>query len=320
VKMKYRGKREWSLVTLLCLLLVFGGCGNDFSQNNPFFGLGTVDGQKGVQGQTSELVNITETAPGKYSCAYEGIGHDFLLNLPDEVDQAPLVFVLHGYGESAEGMRRDCGFEIEANAAGYAVVYVDGAPEPGDGTSAKGWNSGLDDSKKDDVGFLCALAEYLCEAYHLNSERVFAVGFSNGAFMAQRLAMEAQDHFAAVVSVAGMLPQKVWLNRTEECSVGVFQVTGEKDDLIPKEYDGSDVHADAPAIEKVLEYYIEKNGLELQEIQSVGRKSSLMKYASPDSQKQVWSLFIPDGRHSWPEEKITGIRMNELILEFLETQ
>ena len=41
------------------------------------------------------------------------------------------------------------------------------------------------------------------------------------------------------------------------------------------------------------------------------------KYSDPSSDRRVWSLSVKDGRHSWPEEKITGIKTNTLILDFL---
>lgn len=31
---------------------------------------------------------------------------------------------------------------------------------------------------------------------------------------------------------------------------------------------------------------------------------------------QVWHLFVKNGRHSWPSEKLNGIDANRLILEF----
>ena len=39
-----------------------------------------------------------------------------------------------------------------------------------------------------------------------------------------------------------------------------------------------------------------------------------------DSDKQVWFLFIEDGRHSWSAESVTGIDTNRIILDFLESE
>lgn len=245
---------------------------------------------------------------------------DYILYLPENVVNAPLVVMLHGYGESAEVFRQKTSFENEANARGYAVVYITGAPTPEDPTSATGWNSGIGTSSNDDVAFLCDFVNELCKKYSFDRNRVYAVGFSNGAFMTHRLAIEANDTFAAVVSVAGMMPEKMWESRPEKCEIGVFQITGEKDDVVPKNSDGSAKYAQAPAIEEVIEYYVDMNGLSLEEKSTVGKKSTLEKYTSKNTKKQVWNLFIPDGRHSWPDEKIVGFNTNKIIIEFLETQ
>ncbi|MDO5154741.1 MAG: PHB depolymerase family esterase [Eubacteriales bacterium] len=263
--------------------------------------------------------NVEAIGDGKFTCSYEGVKHDFMLDLPKTTEQAPLVVMLHGYGESAEGFRMKVAFEEDANALGYAVVYVTGAPSSEDTTSANGWNSGVGESGNDDVGFLCGLVNHLCETYDFDSTRVYAVGFSNGAFMTHRLALEADDIFKSVVSVAGMMPERVWEEKPSDCSVGIFQVTGEKDDVVPKNSDGSANYAKAPAIEDVMAYYVEKNGLSLTQTETVGKKSVLTKYESSDSSKQVWDLLIPDGRHSWPDEQITGVNMNQLILDYLES-
>ena len=266
------------------------------------------------------LEDIALVDEGYYTCTYDGIRHAFIVDLPDKVDGSPLILMLHGYGGTAESFRAETGFEKEANPLGYTVVYVTGAPNPNDKTSSNSWNSGIGSSPNRDVGFLTALANYLQQEYHLDKQRTVAVGYSNGAFMVHRLALEANSTFSAVVSVAGTVPASIWNERDDHVSVGLLQVTGEKDDVIPKNRDGSARYAKEPAIEDVIEYYVTANGLEEREILTAGKKSVLTKYGSPASDREVWHLLIKDGRHSWSGERITGINTNRLILEYLETQ
>lgn len=265
-----------------------------------------------------KLDSIEYADDGTGFATYDKVKHEFILDLPNDSEGAPLIVMLHGYGGTAEAFRSQTSMEVEANALGYAVVYVTGAPNPEDTTSASGWNSGIGASPVKDVEFLCALANELCETYHLDDTRVFAVGFSNGAFMTHRLAIEASDTFAAVVSVAGMMPESVWESKPSECNIGVFQITGSKDDVVPKNSDGSAKYSQAPAIEEVVDYYVNANQLTQTITSDIGKKSSLTKYTKDN--KQVWDLFIHDGRHSWPDEKIVGFNINTIILEFLETQ
>lgn len=269
---------------------------------------------------SQKLESITPETDNTYSCSFDGIEHEFIIDLPAKTENAPLVVMLHGYGDTAEGFRNTVHFEEKANALGYAVVYVTGASNPNDSTSSTGWNSGIGIDGNKDVDFLVSLAEYLQREYSFDKHRIFAVGFSNGAFMTHRLAMEAGDTYCACVSVAGMMPESIWSGRKDVNEVGFFQITGEKDDVVPKHSDGSAKYAKAPAIEDVMEYWSKSNGLELSDSYELGKGSVLSKYSSPNAQKQVWHLFVKDGRHSWPDESISGIDTNTVILEFLESQ
>ena len=263
-----------------------------------------------------DIADAAHVEGARYRCVYSGAPREFLLYLPEDYEGSPLVLMLHGYGGSVAGFRMETGFERDANARGYSVVYAAGAPDPGDKTSASGWDHA---GPGRDTGFLCALAAYLVTAYRLDGSRVFAVGFSNGAFMAHRLALEAGDVFAAVVSVGGSVSESVWERRPAACRVGLLQITGEKDQTVPKHSDGSARYARSPAVEDLIAWYAGANGLIGSTTEDLGKGSVLTKYAG-GSDRQVWHALIAGGRHSWSAESITGVNTNELILSFLDTQ
>ena len=266
---------------------------------------------------TEKVEAVTQLKNNHYKCTFDGIEHIFIVDMPEKTEGSPLVLMLHGYGQNAEVFRSTVGFEKDAVNEGYTVVYVTGATSPEDKTSAVGWNAGVRESSNRDVEFLKAMVQYMAGEYGIDKTKVFAVGFSNGAFMCHRLACEAEDTFAAVVSVSGMMPESVWESKPEACDIGVFQITGEKDDLIPKNSDGSASVSKDPAIEDVMNYYVTANGLELSEEEMIGKKkeTTFRKYTGK-SGKQVWDIFIKDGRHSWPNEGVTGINMNQMILDY----
>ena len=257
---------------------------------------------------------------GAFISTYAGISHACILDLPVQPEHAPLILMLHGYSHTAESFRSELHFEQPANQRGYAVAYVTGAPDPNDATSGNGWNSGIGAEGNPDTAFLCALANDLQETYALNSDRIYAVGFSNGAFMTHRLAMEAQDTFSAVVSIAGMMPKSIWDKRNEQNAVSFFQITGEKDDVVPKNSDGSAKRAQAPAIEDVMTYWADSNGLTKTETGEIGNGSLLTTYTADGTQRQVWHLWVKNGRHSVPGEQYSGINTAALILDFLDLQ
>ena len=261
-------------------------------------------------------LEVFQVKENSFSCTYESVHHTFVLDLPEKTEGAPLVIMLPGYGNTAESFRNSVHFEQDAAALGYAVAYVTGAPDPNDRTSSVGWNSGISAEGNDDTAFLVSLVKYLQREYSLDGTKAFAVGFSNGAFMVHRLAMEAGDVFSACVSVAGLMPVKIWNERKAENNVSFFQITGEMDDVVPKNSDGSAKYAKAPAIENVMTYWAESGGLDICGSEPLGNGSVLTKCRSDEIQNQVWHLLVKNGRHSWPGEKLNGIDANRLILEF----
>lgn len=261
-----------------------------------------------------------DSAIHSFECTYEGTEHDLILCLPEKAEGAPLIVMLHGYGSSGEAFMSELDFDERAVERGYALAFVTGAPDPKDATSGNGWDSGISEGSRDDVGLLCGLADYIAQGYSLDKERIFAVGFSNGAFMTHRLAMEGSGTFSACVSVSGKMPKSVWESRNDTNTVGFFQVTGSKDAVIPKNADGSARYAIDPAIEDVTDYWADSNCAELYDERDIGKKSKLRRYANNDTGKQVWVLDVVDGRHSWFDESITGIDLDGAILDFLDMQ
>ena len=275
----------------------------------------------GCAGQRPDRIeNMSRDAGDRWTCTFEGVNHSFLLDLAEPAEGSPLILMLHGYGGSAESFQREAGLEKDASPRGYSVVYVTGAPDPGVRTSSTGWNYGGGDEAGRDTAFLTALAAYLQREYGLDKTRTYAVGFSNGAFMAHRLALESDGAFAAVVSVAGTMAERVWAGRSEVLHVGLLQITGEKDPVIPKNADGSARNSRSPAVEDLIEYYAAANALTDCETLPCGKSSVLTVYASPSSDRQVWHLLVADGRHFWSAQPLTGVDTNRLILDFLDAQ
>ena len=222
--------------------------------------------------------------------------------------------MFHGYGSSAESFQNDTHFEIEANSRGYAVVFVS--------STSAGWSSGAGLDKYDDVKGLCALAKELQKEFKFDKQRIYAAGFSNGGFLTHRLITEGKGTFKAGICVAGDMSKSVWIRKNKKTKTSFFQITGEKDDAVPKKSDGTAEASFDPAIEDVLEYYIDSDGLDKtsSQIETIGKESTLTKYSNNKTKKQVWHLFVKDGHHSWPNVQYNNIDINNLILDFLDTQ
>jgi polyhydroxybutyrate depolymerase len=138
---------------------------------------------------------------------------------------APLVIGMHGGFGTGEQFARTSEFDAQAEAGRFIVVYPNGT-----GTVPT-WNGGACcgfavRENVDDVAFIDALIDEIARKYPVDQERIFAVGHSNGAIMALRLACELSDRIAAVGSVAGSL-------EIEACNppqpVSVLMIHGDAD-------------------------------------------------------------------------------------------
>ena len=161
-----------------------------------------------------------------------GQERQYYLYLPDGIsDDAPLVFVLHGYSGDALGIMNYSGMNQVADDNGFAVCYPQGLSDDWDYNF---WNVGYDWHEYetvDDVEFLTELAEYLRGEYDLSRDHVFSTGMSNGGDMSYLLACEASEIFRAIAPVAGCI--MTWL--FEPCSpsnpMPVFEIHGTDDNV-----------------------------------------------------------------------------------------
>lgn len=167
-----------------------------------------------------------------------GVSRAYLLHVPpgrDETSPLPLVVALHGGGGSMDHMARDrlYGLLSKADEAGFIVAFPNGYSRFPGGKFAT-WNAGnccaaARDTGSDDVGFIRAIVADIAERTPINKGRVYAIGMSNGAMMAYRLACEASDVFSGIMAVAGT-------DNTVNCSptraVSILHVHAKDDDHV----------------------------------------------------------------------------------------
>ena len=154
--------------------------------------------------------NLLELIIEFFEFNHNGQLRGYYLYLPTSIqDNAPLVFVLHGYSGSAQDIMSFSNMNTIAADNGFAVCYPQGTEDQYDNPF---WNVGYDFQNNptvDDVGFIVALAEYLQEVYQLSSTNIFSCGMSNGGDMSYLLACEANTVFRAVAPVAGTMMEEI---------------------------------------------------------------------------------------------------------------
>src|SRR5437763_11962372 len=146
--------------------------------------------------------------PGEmHSLAVDGLKRSYFVHVPAKIDAgrpAAVIVALHGATMNAPMMSWFTGLNEKADEAGFIVVYPNGTGSHASLT----WNGGnccgpAMQNNIDDVSFIRTMLDELSRTLPVDPDRVFATGMSNGAVMADRLASELADRFAAIAPVAG---------------------------------------------------------------------------------------------------------------------
>lgn len=132
-------------------------------------------------------------------------------------EPVPVAIALHGFGMVPRQMSESLGLNDYAETNNMIMVYPAGY--------LMQWNTGeRGDHYEDDVAFLLDLIEELAAEYNIDRERLYLIGFSNGAMMSFRVACEASQTFNAIIAVAGLMIEGQPCPRTAATSVLLIQM------------------------------------------------------------------------------------------------
>lgn len=241
------------------------------------------------------------------SIEVDGKKRIFILCIPESVgDHAPLVFALHGYGGSAEGMMEFSKMSEVAKEHGFVVCYPQGVFGSDNKNS---WNAGYSNDDIDDVKFLTVLAKYVQSTFGCSDKNTFSTGMSNGADMSYVLACQASDVFSAIAPVAGCMMKTTITNCNPEKPVPVFEIHGTKDDITFWDGDPnySDKYGGYVSVRETIDFWISNNLCVLENIDTLPNtnkedKSFLVseRYRNHENKAEVLLLKIVGGEHDWP--------------------
>ncbi len=155
-------------------------------------------------------------------------GHDFRL-------PSAALFVLHPYATDSSVLVRNYGLEGRAAARrDWLVVVPEGTADAGGQVA---WNAsaaccGQGAARPDDVGYLRLVLEDVRRHASIDPGRVYAMGESNGGFLAHRWACAADGELRAIVSIAGAAPGPDDPPCAPARPVTVLQVHGDQDEMV----------------------------------------------------------------------------------------
>jgi len=162
--------------------------------------------------ETTPEINIT----GKINATTTIVGdvREYIIHVPagyDANSPMPVVFFLHGASGSGEGSYISSGWKELADDESILTVFPTAWTycylEPtGTVNNQTRWNSlpgdyqfCEDETPRDDIKFLRTIISELGLQYNVDSKRIYIVGFSSGAQMAFRCAIEMSGSIAAIV-------------------------------------------------------------------------------------------------------------------------
>jgi polyhydroxybutyrate depolymerase len=178
--------------------------------------------------------------PGDYSetMMIDGMARHCHLHVPPNYNPSrpmPLVVVLHGHGDDADGIARISGMNAEADEEGFIVAY----PEAVHWFGAKqmaAWDTdnGLlpPSTHVDDGGFLRKVIDTSQSQLSVDQKRIYMVGFSNGGMETYKAVGELSDKLAAVVDVSGAMSGA---EAKPASPVSVLSIVGTSDKVVPPE-------------------------------------------------------------------------------------
>lgn len=120
--------------------------------------------------------------------------------------KSPVVFAFHGHAGTMRGASEELDFRHAWPRA--IVVYMQGLPTASGGDPGgvrSGWQTEAGQLGGRDLKFFDAVLATLHEKFSVDDNRVYAMGFSNGAFFTYLLWQERPNIFAAFAPCAGMI-------------------------------------------------------------------------------------------------------------------
>ena len=247
-----------------------------------------------------------------------GETRQYILHRPDGLQEnSPLVFVLHGLGGSASGIREYSRMDKVADENGFAVCYPQGTGGSEDTKYTKKgthfWNVGYEVHKNetvDDVEFITSLAMFLQEKYNLDSEKTFCTGMSNGGDMSYLLGCAAPDIFKAIAPITGCMMKWIYDSCNENDPVPVFHVHGTADHTTY--YDGDEENRDEwgayMGVERTINLWIERNECSNTSVDTLpdidkndGSIVIAQKNTGGKNNNEVWFYTVIGGDHEWPQ-------------------
>jgi polyhydroxybutyrate depolymerase len=242
-----------------------------------------------------------------------GLSRTFIVHLAPSYGNQPQALVInyHGYQNTALRTAQRTNMGVEADRAGFMLVFPQGVDNP------PSWNAGVGafgpTGDADDVQFTRDLISYFEHNYCVDAHRIYVTGYSLGGGMAYRIACALSNQIAAFATVAGAF-YRIPGGCNPSRPLPVLEIHGQADQFAP--YDGN-TYMGMAAVQTYLNFWLAHDKCNL---------SSKVIFQKADVTGLEWShcangtviehYRISDGGHVWPSSNPTlGIGYNSHAID-----
>jgi polyhydroxybutyrate depolymerase len=279
-------------------------------------------------GCSSGLPTEPITAAGDYrrSVELDDQTRSYQVHVPATLDlgrPAPLVLAFHGAPSNALEMRELSELDPVAAVEGFVVVYPE-ASHTGD------WNTSCRDCSAagvlqyDDIAFTEVIIEKMALDMRIDLDRVYAVGFSQGALMTFRVACDLSHRVAAVATVGATMLE--W--QGDHCgplrAVPIAMIHGTDDEEFPP---GGRVGGlvRSVSVDEMVTHWVATDGCgatpataDLPDTADDGTTVSRVTYSGCSGGAEVVLYRVEGGGHTWPGSSfdfapLLGVTSQDLV-------
>ena len=256
------------------------------------------------------------------SFVHKELSRKYLIYIPKSYEgkkEVPLLLNFHPFGTSAEYQLGISDFRQLSEDKEFILVYPEGAELA---SGEPHWNPLKKDptnkSNSDDINFTNDLIDLISNNLNINSEKVYAVGYSNGADMAYGLATYLSSKISAIAAVSGSMYELMSTGDKPSHSTSVLNMTGTSDSIRP--YEGID--GSLLAVDESISYWKEINAIKSSPIIISETSNSedviISSYTTDNQIMTVANYKIINGGHNWFNLNISGKDTNNIIWDFFE--
>ena len=246
-----------------------------------------------------------------FTLNHNGASRIYWIDYPENSsDPASLVISMHGRNQSLYTQIYQTEMSTFANPQNIAVVYPQGVNLFG----VPAWNTGVwwSNSYYDDVGHINALIDSVISNFAIDTNRIYAAGFSNGGFMAYDLACELADRIVAFGSVSGNFMKNSNQDCTCERDIPIIHIHGTEDLIV--NYDPPTIDFSMTAMQ-AMEWWSIENDLTEQAYEELNDSVNFFTNSSTNSSAEFVHIQVEGGGHEWFDYD-WGFHASEELLNF----